>query len=200
MSERLAIEVHVVDDDAPLREALGYLLEGFGLPVRCHASGEAFLDAARLDAPGVVLLDVRMPGLGGEEVHDRLVAADSSLAVIFLTSHGDLPMALRAFRQGACDFHEKPARAATLLPAIEQAQQRSLAAYRQRHYRQQFAALTPRERQLFEQVVDGRINREIAESLGIAVRTVEVHRARMMERLGATSIADLIRIDQALRG
>lgn len=199
MAERLAA-VHVVDDDDAVREALSYVLEGYGLPVRCYASGERFLAEARLDAPGVVLLDVRMPGIGGEEVHDRLVAAGSPLAVIYLTGHGDLPMALRAFRQGACDFHQKPVQAAALMPALERAQQQSLADYQRGRYRQQVDELTARERKLYELVVAGRINRQIAETLKLSVRTVEVHRARMMERLGAASIADLIRIDHALKG
>ncbi len=141
-----------------------------------------------------------MPGLSGQEVHERLNQHASSIEVIFLTSHGDVPMAVKAFRDGACDFHQKPIKATELIPSIEKAQQLSLDRYRQHHYRLQMAELTPREQQLFELVVAGMTNRQIGESLHIAVRTVEVHRAKMMERLGATNLPDLVRIAEVLKG
>lgn len=198
MSETLAVPVYIVDDDDSVREALRYVLEGYGFNVEDFSSGGAFLQGVNLDRPGSLILDSRMPGLSGPQVHEQLNGAQSAIEVIFLTSHGDVPMAVKAFREGAADFFQKPVNATELVPSIEAAQQASLIRYRRYRYAAQFEELTTRERQLFELVRQGMTNRQIAEGLTIAVRTVEVHRARMMERLGATNIADLMKIAEAL--
>ncbi|MEH6823312.1 MAG: response regulator [Motiliproteus sp.] len=199
MDEILAVPVHIVDDDDAVREALRYVLEGYGFRVEDYSSGDRFLEQAPLDAPGCLILDSRMPGLSGQQVHQRLNALAACIEVIFLTSHGDLPMAVKAFRDGACDFHQKPVNAADLLPSLIKAQRSSLLRYRKRLYQEQFSELTERETQLFQQVVKGQMNKQIAAALCISVRTVEVHRARMMARLGANSIADLVKIAEALK-
>lgn len=199
MHEVLAVPVYIVDDDDSVREALRYVLEGYKFTVQDFSSGELFLAQVNLTAPGCLILDSRMPGLSGPEVHDTLNSNQSCIRVIFLTSHGDLPMAVKAFRDGAFDFHQKPANAAELIPSIEKAQKGSLLQYRHYHYTQQFNELTAREKQLFERVIQGLTNKQISESLFISVRTVEVHRAKMMERLGASNIAQLIKIAEALK-
>lgn len=198
MSERLEVPVYIVDDDHSVRQALRYALEGYGFRIEDFASGNLLLEQANLNAPGCLILDSRMPGLSGQQVHQRLNEVNACLKVVFLTSHGDLPMAVHAFREGACDFHQKPVNMADLIPSLEQAQQASLNRYQKRHYQQQLAALTQREQQLFKLVVKGLINKQIAAELCISVRTVEVHRASMMEQLGANNIAELVRISEAL--
>jgi two-component system response regulator TtrR len=199
VSELLAVPVYIVDDDDSVREALRYVLEGYKFKVLDFASGELFFDQVNLTTPGCLILDSRMPGLSGQQVHEALNDADSCIKVMFLTSHGDVPMAVKAFREGACDFHQKPVNAAELIPSIEKAQQGSLLQYRRYNYRQQFAELTDREKQLFKLVAKGLTNKQISETLYISVRTVEVHRAKMMERLGANNIADLIKISETLK-
>ncbi|MEH6471796.1 MAG: response regulator [Halopseudomonas sp.] len=199
MDDVLAVPIYIVDDDASVREAISYVLQGYGFRVETFDSGDGFLQQVPLDAPGCLVLDSRMPGLSGQQVHERLNQLDSCLEVMFLTSHGDLPMAVKAFRDGACDFHQKPIGAAELVPSIKRAQQGSLVRHRRYRYALQFAELTERERQLFELVVQGRINKQIAATLCISLRTVEVHRARMMERMGADSIAELVSIAEALK-
>lgn len=199
MNEILAVPVYLVDDDDSVRAALRYVLEGYGFGVLDFDCGASFLAQAPLDAPGCLILDSRMPGLSGQQVHQQLNSAGACIEVIFLTSHGDLPMAVKAFRDGACDFHQKPVNAANLIPSIEKAQRSSLRRYRNCLYREQFATLTEREAQLFELVVKGLINKQISDVLCISLRTVEVHRSKMMERLGATSIGDLIKISEALK-
>lgn len=199
MDEILAIPVYLVDDDDAVREALRYVLEGYGFSVLDFNSGDSFLAQAPFNAPACLILDSRMPGLSGQQVHQQLNSTGACIEVIFLTSHGDLPMAVKAFRDGACDFHQKPINAADLIPSLKKAQRSSLRRYRNQLYREQFAALTKREAQLFELVVKGLMNKQIAEVLCISLRTVEVHRSKMMERLGATCIADLIKISEALK-
>lgn len=198
MDEILAVPVYIVDDDDAVREALRYVLEGYGFCVDDYENGDRFLGQAALDAPGCLILDSRMPGLSGQQVHQRLNALGACIEVIFLTSHGDLSMAVKAFRDGACDFHQKPVNAADLLPSLAKGQRSSLLRYRKRRYREQFSELTERETQLFQLVVKGQMNKQIATRLCISVRTVEVHRARMMARLGANSIADLVKMAEAL--
>lgn len=196
MNELRGVPVYIVDDDDSVRQALRYLLEGYGFKIADFSSGNAFLEQTDILIPGCLILDSRMPGLSGQQVQARLNSDLSPIEVIFLTSHGDVPMAVKAFRDGACDFFQKPVDVVELIPSIERSQMESLASYRQHRYLEQLAALTPRERELFDLVVQGKTNRQIAETLHIAVRTVEVHRAKMMEHLGAESIADLVRISE----
>lgn len=199
MNELLNIPVYIVDDDDSVREALRYVLEGYKYKVDDFDSGEKFFSQIKMNAPGCLILDSRMPGLSGQQVHEILNSANSCIQVMFLTSHGDVPMAVKAFRDGACDFHQKPVNAAELVPSIEKAQKASLAHYRRNTYLQQYEELTERGKQIFDLVVKGLTNKAISERLYISVRTVEVHRAKMMECLGANSIGELIKIAESLK-
>jgi len=190
--------VYVVDDDEALREAIAWLLGTVGLAVRGFASGQDFVD--RLDgveSPGCIVLDVRMPGKGGLEVHQDLRARDCPLPVIILTGHGDAPMAARAIKDGAFDFVEKPFDNHVFLEVIHKAVQESESRIQARHQRdairRRLQTLSERERQVLDRLVQGRSNQEMASELGISRRTVEVHRAHLMEKMAAGSIADLMR-------
>ncbi|WP_428771542.1 response regulator transcription factor [Vibrio sp.] len=198
MTEPDLVPVFIVDDDNSVRDALSYVLEGYGLPVESFASGEAFLAGTDATLPACIILDSRMPGLSGQDVHQQLLSEASCMQVIFLTGHGDMPMAIEAFRKGACDFHQKPVKVDELLPCIKKAQQQSLHCYRRQQCQRQYDSLTTRERELFSLVVQGFINKQISEQLCISVRTVEVHRAKMMEKLALNSITDLVKFSEIL--
>ena len=190
--------VFVVDDDAPVRDSLAFLLEAAGFPVRTFASAEAFLDALRPDWQGCLLTDVRMPGLSGVELQETLSRRGVELPVIVMTGHGDVPLAVRAMKAGAVDFLEKPFDDAQLIERLEQcraedAARRARRAARARR-REALERLTPRERQVLACLVAGKPNKIIAAELGISPRTVEVHRARVLEKLGARSLPELVRI------
>ncbi len=199
MIDSQGLPIYIVDDDDAVREALSYVLEGYDFQVQAFECGERFLQEVNLQAPGCLILDSRMPGMSGQQVHEQLNLLDACVEVIFLTSHGDLPMAVKAFRDGACDFCQKPVNAAELVPSLKKAQQRSLLRERKHRYQTQMAGLTAREQQLFELVVSGQLNKQIADALCISLRTVEVHRAKMMERLGAHSITELVKMAETLK-
>jgi FixJ family two-component response regulator len=190
--------VHVVDDDPAVRRSLAWLLEGDGLVVQTHASAEDFLDALIPELPGCALVDLRMPGMSGLELQQALAARGVALPIVFVTAHGDVPLAVAAMRRGAVDFIEKPFNDEALLEAVN----RALGAdVRQRggdkeraEFRARIATLSPREREVLEAVVAGKPNKLIAASLGIAIKTVEVHRARVMDKMGAGSLATLVRL------
>lgn len=184
--------VHLVDDDPSVRDACRFMLEGYGCTVRYWPDGEQFLAAAKLHAEGVVILDLRMPGLDGSEVHARLQAQDSTLGVIMLTAHGDVCSAVSAMKQGAVDFLQKPVRGRALVEAISVALERSRERVAQRELQQRMGQLSEREREIAERIVQGQTNREIAAELFLSVRTIEVHRASLMKKLGAESMAQLI--------
>lgn len=188
--------VHIIDDDDALRDSLEWLLESTGLKVASYPSAEAFLEAYSAAMRGCLVLDIRMPGMSGLELHEKLNAMHATLPVIFITGHGDVPMAVSALKKGAFDFIEKPFHDQDMLNLISQclARERS-----ERQQRQQGAeahrrieALTPREREVLELIVAGRLNKQIADELGISIKTVEVHRARVMEKMGANSLAELV--------
>jgi two-component system response regulator DctR len=186
---------HVVDDDEAIRDALSWLLRSRGVAARTWPSGEAFLAGPGAAARGCVVLDVRMEGISGIEVHDQLLARGATVPVIFLTGHGDVPLAVSALKKGAFDFVEKPFNdndlvdrivAAMRLDAVrcdEGEQQASVAA--------RLAKLTARERQVMERILAGDYNKNIAEALDIAIRTVEVHRAKVFEKMGVRSAVEL---------
>ncbi|MBB1161876.1 response regulator transcription factor [Aquariibacter albus] len=195
--------VHLVDDEPVVREALGWLLRTRRLLSEAHPSAEAFErmllsrgDRAYAD-PACLLLDIRMPGLSGIELFDRLVARGvlPLMPVIFLTGHGDVPTAVAAIQRGAFDFVEKPFSDNALVDRIERALEASRSALEARQRRVHWAAreaeLTEREREVMRLVVDGRPNKLIADALAISVRTVEVHRARVFEKLGVRSAVEL---------
>ena len=187
--------VHVVDDEA-LRDSLAWMLEANGYAVSAHDSGEAFLDCLAPEMTGCILLDVRMPGMSGLELFEELQRRRCGLPVVFITGHGDVPMAVSALKQGAADFIEKPFGEQDMLRLVEHCLQIERDT---RDKRMQEAAtarrleqLTQREREVLELIIVGKLNKQIADMLGISIKTVEVHRARVMEKMGAHSLAELV--------
>lgn len=193
--------IAVVDDDQALRDSLAWLLDSVGLKTLAYADGEALLEAdpARHD---VILLDVRMPGLSGLQVQQRLAERGDDAPVIVMTGHGDVPMAVQALKAGACDFIEKPFNHQQLIDSVQQAQARHRrhreAQARLDALRTRYAGLRPKERQILVHVAEGLTSREIAALLGISAKTVEVYRQRTMKALGAGSLAELVRLCVAL--
>ncbi len=188
--------VYVVDDDEAMRDSLQWLLESHGVPVVVFSSAASFLEAYRDDMRGCLVLDVRMPGMNGLELHDRLCAKGAALPVVFVTGHGDVPMAVSAVKKGAVDFIEKPFADKELLRLVAHALEldRAQAGTRTRNaeLRRRLDSLTDREREVLDLVVAGKPNKLIADELGISPKTVEVHRARVMEKMGAGSVAELV--------
>jgi FixJ family two-component response regulator len=189
--------VFIVDDDASVRDALGLLLSLHGYRTAFFADGDALLRALAKDMRGCILLDIRMPGIDGLTLQKTLLERGCKLPVLIITGHGDVDSARTAFRNQAVDFLEKPLQEEQLIRAIEEAFARQEDAHQdsqaQEDYARREASLTPREREVMLLVVGGRHNREIAVDLGISTRTVEVHKGRMMEKLGVATIADLVR-------
>ncbi len=190
--------VYVVDDDEAVRDSLQWLLEGKDYRVRCFDSAEAFL--SRLDVREVACLiaDIRMGGMTGLELQDRLLERKSPLPIVFITGHGDVPMAVDAMKKGAVDFIQKPFKEDELLGLVvrmlEQARD-SFAGHVQAASRDALLSkLTSREAQVLERIVAGRLNKQIADDLGISIKTVEAHRANIMEKLNANTVADLLKI------
>jgi len=192
------LTVFIVDDDPSVRDALGLLLGVRGYRTAVFASGEAFLQAWRPEWAGCLVADIRMSGMDGLALQRELTEMGCPLPVIIVTGHGDVSLAREAFKARAVDFLEKPFDDAKLIAAIEEAfsleRSSRQALDRQSQSRQLMEELTPREREVMELVVMGRHNREIAPTLGISVRTVEVHKARLMSKLGVDNVADLVRI------
>lgn len=194
--------IYVVDDDEALRDSMAWLLEGEGYQVQCFDSAAAFLTARHDAMRGCLVLDVRMPDMSGLELHERLDALGCALPVIFITGHGDVPMAVSALQRGACDFIEKPFNNADLLGRIQRALEldAQLSDRRQREaaLSHRLDQLTPREREVMRLVVAGRLNKQIADELDISMKTVEAHRARVMEKMGVRTLAELVKVVIAL--
>ena len=190
--------VHIVDDDDAMRDSLKWLLESRGLEVELYPSGEAFLAAFNSSCCGCLVLDVRMPGMNGMDLYEQLRARNSTLPVIFITGHGDVPMAVSALKKGAADFIEKPFNDQDMLRLIETCmrQDRAAAAMRAENasVAQRLESLTQREREVLGLIVAGKLNKQIADELGISIKTVEVHRSRVMEKMGANSVAELVQL------
>jgi FixJ family two-component response regulator len=190
--------VYIVDDDAAVRDSLALLLGLRGFRTACFASAESFLASYRPGEMGCLLLDVRMPGMSGLELQAKLLAQGDPLPVIVITAHGDIAMARAALKAGAEDFLEKPIDEDALLQALHAAldrdSRRAQQATESAGFTERVRGLTLRERQVMELVAEGRANREIAQSLGISLRTVEVHRARMIDKLGVRSVPELVRL------
>jgi Response regulator len=188
--------VYVVDDDQGMRDSTVWLLQSVGLEALSFASGQAFLDACRDDGPACVLLDVRMPGLGGLAVQQLMRERGLDLPVIFVSGHADVPIVVRAFKAGACDFIEKPYSDQLLLDSVQEALERAGRARQGNQALAQVQAridgLTPRERDVFVPLAQGLSNREIAVQLGVSVKTVDLYRGRVMKRLQAGSLAELV--------
>ena len=190
--------VYVVDDDEAVRDSIQWLLEGQDYRVRCFESAEAFL--ARYDPREVacLIVDIRMDGMSGLELQDRLIERNSPLPIAFITGHGDVPLAVDTMKKGALDFIQKPFNEQQLVPLVERMLEQARANFAEH---QQAASrdallskLTGREAQVLERIVAGRLNKQIADDLGISIKTVEAHRANIMEKLGATTVADLLKI------
>lgn len=190
--------VHVVDDDGAIRDALVLLLEAAGHTARAHADGTAFLNDLDAAVPGCVVADVRMPGLSGLDVQNALRERRIDLPVIIITGHADVAMAVQALKAGAADFIEKPFDEDVLLSAVARALDSGTRAYRERRQMDDIVAraatLTPREREVMDLVVQGYPNKAVAVELSISARTVEIHRGRVMEKMGAASLSDLVRM------
>jgi len=194
--------VFVVDDDPAMRDSLRFLISSIGLSVECFSSAEEFLQAYDPERAGCIVLDVRMPGISGLELQERLKQDRFAPPVLLITGHGDIPMAVRALKAGAVDFIEKPFSDQVLLERIQQAL--SVDADRRRMLSQivsiedRVSRLTTREREVFEIVVTGKPNKVIASDLGLSQKTVEVHRAHVMEKMRADSFADLVKMAVSL--
>jgi FixJ family two-component response regulator len=197
MNERNAI-VFIVDDDASVRDALKSLIRSVGLRVAAYGSAQEFLQAQQPDAPSCLVLDVRLPGMSGLELHRQLADNNVYIPVIIITAHGDIPMSVRAMKAGAIEFLTKPFRDQDLLDAIQTALDRDRTRRQQETevavLRQRFDSLTPREREILPFLISGLLNKQIAAEIGSSEAAVKVHRSQLTRKMGADSLADLVRI------
>lgn len=190
--------IYIVNDDEAVRDSLRWLLEANGYAVRSFAGAEEFLAAYDPEQVGVLIADIRMPGMSGLELQEALIARKAPLPIVFITGHGDVPMAVSTMKKGAVDFLEKPFNEADLRALVatmlEQAHERVREAHAQRDQQAVLSRLTAREQQVLERIVAGRLNKQIAGDLNISIKTVEAHRANIMEKLEVTTVADLMKI------
>jgi two-component system, LuxR family, response regulator FixJ len=197
-----AATVYVVDDDDGMRRALSLLLNTVGYKTAAFASPNDFLEKFQSDTAGCLILDIRMPGMSGLELQQRLNRMGSMLPVIFITGHGDVPMAVQAMKEGAFEFVQKPFRDQDLLDrinhALEQDRENRGTLARRADVLHRIESLTPREKQVMDLVVDGAANKVIAIDLGLSERTVEIHRAKVMEKMGARSVAHLVKLQLSM--
>jgi FixJ family two-component response regulator len=188
--------VFVVDDDASVRQALASLIGSVDLQVECFASSTDFLHRRKAEGPACLVLDVRLPGLSGFELQHKLSRLEHSIPIIFISAHGDIPMAVQAMKSGAVEFLPKPFRDEELLKAIQQALARDQAAKAQGNelsrIRTRHAHLTTRQRQILSLIIEGKLNKQIAAQLGLSENTIKVHRHRIMEKMGVSSVARLV--------
>ena len=195
--------VHVIDDDVSLRESLSLLLPTVGLEVRTYTSVQEFLDAGAHDAPGCIVLDVRLPGISGLDFQSRRDGFGVHLPIVLMTGHGDVPMSVRAMKAGAVDFLPKPFRDQDMIDAviaaIERDRQRRAQDDATADVRSRFANLSPREQQVMTLVTAGKMNKQVAFDLGLSEITVKTYRGAVMEKMAARSFADLVRMADALR-
>ena len=191
-----------MDDDASVREALAGLIRSAGLRVETFASAQEFLARPRADAPGCLVLDVRLPGLSGLDLQKRMAEINFDIPIVFITGHGDVPTSVQAMKAGAAEFLTKPFADRDLLDAIQQAVKRDRAARQGqakiRDLHDRYQSLTPRERGVMERVVSGLLNKQIAAELGISEITVKVHRRQVMHKMRADSLPDLVRMSEMI--
>jgi len=193
----------VIDDDDAVRGSLKLLLRSVKLPVIAYASAQEFLPKYSVDQPGCLIVDVRMPGMSGLELQEQLNLRGAMIPVIFITGHGDISMAVEAMRHGAFDFLPKPFRDQDLLDRVQKALEKDASNRRQLaqadRIRELFESLTPREREVLELVTSGKPNKVMAGDLGVSQRTIEIHRSRVMEKMHANSLAQLVRMTMLLK-
>ena len=194
--------VFIVDDDASMRESLKNLIQSVGLRVEAFTSAQEFLRSKRPDVPGCLVLDVRLKGLSGLDLQKRIAEADMEIPIIFISGHGDIPMTVQAMKAGAVEFLTKPLRDQDLLDAIGHALERDRKAREHREeiqkLRRRFESLTQREREVMGLVVTGLLNKQIAAELGTSETTVKIHRHQVMEKMAASSVAELVRMSDRL--
>jgi FixJ family two-component response regulator len=194
--------VYVVDDDEAVRDSLEMLFRSIGLPARCFKSAEEFLDSYEDSFNGCLVLDIRMPGMSGLELQEELIARHSAVSIVFISGHGDIPMAVMAVKKGALDFISKPFREQDLLDCVQRALKQSAAqqdlAAAAQHTEKNLNLLSPREREVLSLMIEGKANKVIALELEISQRTVEVHRSNVMEKMGTRSLAQLVKMVTAL--
>jgi FixJ family two-component response regulator len=190
--------VYVVDDDEAVRDSLQWLLEGNDYRVRCYESAEDFLSRYDTREVACLVADIRMVGMSGMELQDKLIERRSPLPIVFITGHGDVPMAVESMKKGALDFIQKPFQEASLLSIIEKMLDKARGSFAEHQKAANrdalMSKLTTREAQVLERIVAGRLNKQIADDLGISIKTVEAHRANIMEKLNANTVADLLKI------
>jgi FixJ family two-component response regulator len=194
--------IHVVDDDESFRRAISRLLQAAGYAVKQHSSAGAFLLALPGSDPGCVVLDVRLPGPSGLDLQDALARSAAGLPIVFVSGHADVATSVRAMKAGAVDFLTKPVKRDTLLAAVREAVESGVADRsrneRRRALLESHARLTPREKQVFDLVIAGRLNKQIALELGMAERTVKFHRGQVMAKMGVASLAELVHASDAM--
>lgn len=190
--------IFIVDDDEAVRDSLRWLLEANGYRVKSFSGAEEFLESYDPEQVGVLIADVRMPGMSGLELQEALIARKSPLPIVFITGHGDVPMAVATMKKGAVDFLEKPFNETDLRDIVarmlDRANARASQAQVQKNHQAVLGRLTAREQQVLERIVAGRLNKQIAGDLNISIKTVEAHRANIMEKLEVTTVADLMKI------
>lgn len=184
--------VFIVDDEESARESLGFMLEGYGFNITAFDSGTTFLNTVDLSKLGCLILDSRMPDLRGPEVQEILNNKKSPLSVIFLTGHGDIPMAVEALKNGAIDFFQKPVDSETLVLTIEKGSLIAHKKYQDAEIKRIYFSLTAREQEILSLIIKGLKNQEMADELCVSLRTIEVHRSNLMKKLGVTRVVDLI--------
>ncbi|EOD79782.1 Tetrathionate reductase two-component response regulator [Grimontia indica] len=184
--------VFIVDDEDAVRESLVFMLESYGLVLKDFASGPAFLESVDISAPGCIVLDSRMPEMRGQELQQILNDAQSPLSIIFLTGHGDVPMAVDALKDGAVDFFQKPVDGDRLVAAIEKALAYSFQRVGHVCVEKKYNSLTEREKEVLREVLKGQTNQQMSKTLCVSLRTIEVHRANMMKKFEASNVADLV--------
>ena len=184
--------VYLVDDEDSVRESLVFMLESYDLKLQDYPSAQAFLDHVDTALPGCLVLDSRMPDMRGQELHAVLNQSRSPLSIIYLTGHGDVPMAVDALKEGAVDFFQKPVNGDDLVKAIEKALSTSFLRASHVNIENKYNSLTEREKSVLKEVLKGQTNQQMANTLYVSLRTIEVHRANMMKKFEATNVADLV--------
>ncbi|MGS0694220.1 response regulator transcription factor [Shewanella sp. 0m-4] len=194
MQQQIHGPVYLVDDDEAIVDSISFLMDGYGYKLSCFSSGVRFLAEIDLSQAGCVILDARMPGLTGPQVQQLLTQAKSPLSVIFLTGHGDVPMAVDAFKNGAFDFFQKPVQGHLLSQSIAKGLAYSVRQHWKLTHQALIDTLTEREAQIFDLVIAGNTNKQMANELCVALRTIEVHRSKLMSKLGVSNLAELVKL------